>query len=247
MSFPPSVKPASDITRVLCVAAHPDDIDFGAAGTVAGWVEAGLAVTYLVVTRGDAGGFDDTPREHMPALREAEQRAAAAAVGVSDVRFLDGYLDGQVTPSVDLRRDITRVIRQVRPERILTTSPLRNWRRIAGPSHPDHLAVGEATTSAIYPDSRNPFAYPELAAAGLDPWHVREVWYQGGPDPDHVVDVSATFDRKLDALRAHTTQTSHIELEAFLRERAGTLAAGAGLPEGALAEAFTVLSVDGAR
>lgn len=245
MSFPPSVTPSPDVRRVLCVAAHPDDIDFGAAGTVAGWVEAGLEVSYLVVTRGDAGGFDDTPRDRMPALREAEQRAAAAAVGVTDVTFLDGYLDGRVTPSIELRRDITRAIRRLRPERVLTTSPLRNWTRIAGPSHPDHLAVGEATTSAIYPDSRNPFAYPELAVEGLEPWHVGEVWYQGGPDPDHFVDVTATFPRKLAALHAHTTQTGHVELEDFLRQRFAALARSAGLPEGSVAEAFTVLAVDG--
>ena len=245
MSFPPSVTPAPDVHRVLCVAAHPDDIDFGAAGTVAGWVETGLQVSYLVVTRGDAGGFDDTPRERMPALREAEQRAAAAAVGVTDVEFLDGYFDGRVTPGVELRRDITRAIRRLRPERVLTTSPLRNWRRIAGPSHPDHLAVGEATTSAIYPDSRNPFAYPELAAEGLEPWHVREVWYQGGPDPDHYVDITATYPRKLAALHAHASQTSHVQLDAFLRERFAALATAGGLPEGSMVEAFTVLAVDG--
>ncbi|WP_229834515.1 PIG-L deacetylase family protein, partial [Dactylosporangium sucinum] len=94
MSFPPSATPLDDVQRVLCVFAHPDDIDFGAAGTVARWVDAGLEVAYLLVTRGDAGGFDDTPREQMPILRESEQRAAAAAVGVKQVEFLDGYRDG---------------------------------------------------------------------------------------------------------------------------------------------------------
>lgn len=224
--------------------AHPDDVDFGAAGTIAGWVADGLDVAYLLVTRGDAGGFDKTPRHEMPVLREAEQRAAAAAVGVSDVEFLDGYADGTITATIELRRDVTRAIRRFRPDRILTTSPLRRWERIAGPSHPDHLAVGEATTCAIYPDARNPFAFAELMREGLQPWVVREVWYQGGPNPDHVVDVTDRFDLKLAALRAHASQTAHMDLEGFLIERLGLLARAGGLPEGRLAEAFTVLRTE---
>ncbi len=242
MNFPPSVKPLEDVARVLVVSAHPDDVDFGAAGTVARWVDEGLAVAYLVVTRGDAGGFDDTPRDQMPLLREAEQRAAAKAVGVEQVDFLDGYQDGILTPSPDLRRDITRAIRRYRPDRILTNSPLRRWERIAGPGHPDHLAVGEATTCAIYPDARNPFAFPELLRdEGLEPWVVREVWYHSGPDPDHAVDITATYPRKLAALAAHATQTSHEDVEARLRPLLRLNARKAGLPEDSLAEMFTVL------
>lgn len=231
VSFPPSVPPLPDVHRVLCVLAHPDDIDFGAAGTVARWVDEGLEVAYLLVTRGDAGGFDDTPREQMPILRVAEQRAAAAAVGVKQVDFLDGYADGRVTVSLELRRDITAAIRRFRPDRVLTNSPIRRWDRI-GASHPDHLAIGEATTCAVYPDSRNPFAYPELAH--LEAWTVREVWYLGGPDPDYAVDVTDTFDRKLAALRAHRTQTSHMDLETALRERMSTA-------DGRLTESFTIV------
>lgn len=242
MTFPRSVQPLPDVARALAVAAHPDDIDFGAAGTVARWVDEGIEVTLLVVTRGDAGGFDETPREQMPLLREAEQRAAAKAVGVEQVEFLDGYRDGVLTPSIELRRDITRVIRRYRPDRILTSSPLRRWERIAGPSHPDHLAVGEATTCAIYPDARNPFAFPELLRdEGLEPWVVREVWYHGGPSPDHVVDITATYPRKLAALAAHASQTSHVDVETWMRPLLVFTARGAGLPDGALAEAFTVL------
>jgi len=243
VSFPPSAKPISDARRVLAVSAHPDDVDFGAAGTVARWVEQGLEVAYLLVTRGDAGGFDDTPREEMPLLREAEQLAAAKAVGVERVEFLDGYADGTLEPTIALRRDITRAIRRFRPDRILTNSPLRRWDRIAGPSHPDHLAVGEATTCAIYPDSRNPFAFPELLTdEGLDPWVVREVWYQGGPEPDLFVDVTPTYPQKIAALLAHITQTSHVDVESRVRAMLSGNAAAGGLPEGRLAEAFTVLS-----
>ena len=98
--FPPSATPLDDVKRVLCVFAHPDDADFGAAGTIARWVDEGLEVSYALVTRGDTGGFDDTPRDQMPLLRETEQRAAAAAVGVTQVEFFEGYTDGIVTPSI---------------------------------------------------------------------------------------------------------------------------------------------------
>jgi LmbE family N-acetylglucosaminyl deacetylase len=244
MSFPPSATPITDVQRVLCVTAHPDDVDFGAAGTVAHWVDQGIEVTYVLVTRGDAGGFDDTPRDAMPGIREAEQRAAAAAVGVERVEFLDGYRDGTLIPTLQLRRDIAAAIRRYRPDRVLTTSPLRRWERIAGPSHPDHLAVGEATTCAIYPDARNEFAFPELLQEhGLKPWTVREVWYTGGPNPDHMIDIGGTFARKLAALRAHASQTAHLDgLEEMLRTRHAVVASSAGLPEGSLAEGFTVLS-----
>jgi LmbE family N-acetylglucosaminyl deacetylase len=242
--FPPSAEPLADVQRVLGVFAHPDDADFGSAATIAAWVNAGIEVTYLLVTRGDSGGFDDTPRAHMPVLREAEQRAAAAALGVKQVEFLDGYSDGSVQPTLELRRDITRAIRQYRPDRILTNSPLRRYDRIAGPSHPDHLATGEATTQAIYPYARNEFAYPDLLTAGLQPWVVREIWYSGGPDPDRFVDVTDTFDAKVAALRAHTTQTSHFDVETLLRSRMAETARLGGLPEGRLAEAFHVFRTE---
>ena len=238
MTFPPSAAPLPDVQRVLCVLAHPDDVDFGSAGTVATWVDAGLEVAYLLVTRGDAGGFDDTPREQMPLLRETEQRAAAAAVGVKQVEFLEGYHDGVLEPTIALRRDITAVIRRFRPDRVLTSSPLRRWDRLAGPSHPDHLAAGEAATCAIYPDSRNPFTFTDI---GLDPWTVREVWYSGGPDPDHYVDITDVFPRKLAALRAHVSQTSHLEgFEEVLRERHGMFARAGGLTDGRLAEGYSI-------
>ena len=233
---------SSAVTRILAVAAHPDDLDFGAAGTTATWTDAGTKVTYLLCTRGDQGGFDDTPREDMPKIREAEQRAAAAAVGVTDVRFLDGYRDGWLDPTHELQRDIVRVIRQVRPERMLIQSPERNWTRI-GASHPDHLAAGEASIRAVYPAARNPFSYPELLQdEGLEPWTVKEVWLMADPNADHFVDITDTFARKLEALHAHTSQTSHMEdLESMLRMWGGRTAQAAGLPEGRLAEMFRVV------
>lgn len=228
--------------RVLVVTAHPDDVDFGSAGSIALWTAAGVQVAYCIATYGDAGGFDDTPREEMPLLREAEQRAAAAEIGVTDVTFL-GHQDGRVYVTHELRRDIARQIRRVRPQRVLTQSPQRNWQRIA-PSHPDHLAVGEATMCAVYPDARNPFAHPELLAEeGLEAWTVPEVWLSGGPQPDHWVDVTDVFDRKLAALKAHVSQTAHMGdgLETMLREWHGANAKLGGFGPGRLAEAYQVV------
>ena len=234
-------RPADHVERALCVLAHPDDVDFGSAGTVATWTSAGTEVTYLIVTDGDAGGFDQTPREQMGPLRQAEQRAAADAVGVEDVRFL-GYPDGRLELTLELRRDISRVIREVRPQRVLTSSPERFWERI-GASHPDHMTVGESTLRAVYPDARNPFAFPELLCdEGLEAWAVSEVWLGASPRADHAVDVTDVVDRKMAALRSHVTQVGHLtELDVFMTGWMRQVAERFGLPEGRLAEAFHVV------
>ena len=241
MTSPAPRKPAEHVERVLCVLAHPDDVDFGSAGTVATWTAAGTEVTYCIVTDGDAGGFDETPREQMPLLRQAEQRAAAEEVGVHDVRFL-GYPDGRLELSLDLRRDISRVIRQVRPQRVLTSSPERWWDRI-GASHPDHMTVGESTLRSVYPDARNPFAFPELLTdEGLQAWTVSEVWLGASPRADHAVDVTDVVHRKFAALRCHVTQVGHMpDLEGFVSGWMRQIAARFGLPDGRLAEAFHVV------
>ena len=228
--------------RVLVIAAHPDDIDFGSAGTIATWTDAGSPVSYCIVTSGEAGGNDrSVSRAEMVTVRQAEQTAAAKQVGVHDLRFL-GYPDGRVEPTLALRRDLARVIRQVRPERVVCPSPDRNYARL-GVGHPDHRAVGAAALDAVYPDARNPFAFPELLAEeSLEPWVVREVWIAGSPTPDRYVDVTATFGRKLAALRCHVSQISDPDgLEQRLRGSLTSLAATAGLPEGSLAEPFQVL------
>jgi LmbE family N-acetylglucosaminyl deacetylase len=232
------------VERALVVVAHPDDADFGAAGTMASWTAAGTTVTYLLCTDGDAGGFDlAVPRPEIPAIRRAEQNAAGAAVGVHDVRFL-GYPDGDLRVTQDLRRDITRVIRQVRPQRMLIQSPERNWARIPA-SHPDHLAAGEACINAVYPDARNPFAHASLLRdEGLAAWTVGEVWVMGHPTPDHFLDVTDHFDTKIAALRAHKSQTAHMaDLEDMLRGWMRANSVLAGLPDDRLAEAFMVVTI----
>jgi LmbE family N-acetylglucosaminyl deacetylase len=235
------------VERALAVVAHPDDIDFGAAGTIATWVDEGIEVSYLLCTDGDAGGFDPAvPRSDIAGIRREEQLAAAKEVGVSDVRFL-GYPDGQLAPSFELRRDISRVIRQVRPQRLLMQSPEINWERL-GASHPDHRASGEATLNAVYPDARNPFTHVELLRdEGLEAWTVHDVWVMAAGQTggaNRWVDVTDTFDRKVAALRRHVSQTSHMEdLEGMLRGWLGTNAGYGGLPDGRLAESFRVVAV----
>jgi LmbE family N-acetylglucosaminyl deacetylase len=237
----------STIERALCVVAHPDDIDFGVAGTVATWVDEGIEVTYLICTDGDAGGFDPAvDRKDIGGIRQDEQRNAAKEVGVTDVRFL-GYPDGQLISSFDLRRDISRVIRQVQPQRLVMQSPEFNWERI-GASHPDHRAAGEATLCAVYPDARNPYTHVELLQdEGLEAWTVHDVWVVAAgasAGANRWVDVTDTFDRKVAALRAHASQTSHMpDLEGMLRGWLGANAVTGGLPEGRLAESFRVVAI----
>lgn len=231
------------VQRVLVVTAHPDDVDFGSAGTIAGWTDAGLDVSYCVVTDGDAGGFDPSvPRSAIGGIRQDEQRKAAAVLGVTDVEFL-GYPDGRLEVSFELRRDITRAIRRNRPDRVLIQPPHRDLRSVYR-SHPDHQAAGEAALCAVYPDARNPFAHPELLAEeGLEAHTVPEVWVMStGGQADHYVDITDAFDRKITALRAHISQTAHMTtLEERLRVWGSVQAQAAGLAEGRLAEGYLVL------
>ena len=232
--------------RILVIVAHPDDVDFGCAGSVATWTDAGIAVTYCLVTSGDAGGTDRTQSfEHRASIREAEQRAAAAEVGVSDLIFLR-HPDGQVMPTLELRHDLSRVIREVRPDRVVTQSSELNLDRIYA-SHPDHRATAIAAIDAVYPDARNPFAHTDLLDAGLEPWAVPEVWVMaisptGGGTPAYV-DITDAFDRKLAALRAHASQMEgKVGYDEMLRTWSTAIAQAGGLPEGRLAEAFRVVN-----
>jgi len=230
-----------DVERALVVTAHPDDVDFGAAGTIATWTDAGVEVTYCIVTDGDAGGFDpEVPRSEIPRIRRAEQTAAAAVVGVHDVEFL-GYPDGALEVSIDLRRDISRVIRRVRPQRVVTQSPERVWDRLFA-SHPDHLATGEATVCAIYPDARNPFAHPALLAEGFEAWTVSELWIMATSQPSHFVDVTDAVDRKLAALRCHESQHPDVDgMEERVRGWVAITAKAAGYDDGRAAEGFRLI------
>ncbi|HEV7214670.1 MAG TPA: PIG-L deacetylase family protein [Chloroflexota bacterium] len=197
----------------LVVVAHPDDAEFMAAGAVASWVDDGWDVHYVICTDASGGGPDEaeriTPaaRRAVAETRRGEQRAACDALGVKDIVFLD-YPDGLLEPSLALRRDLVRVLRRYRPARVVCQSPDRTWTPgyFIGAFHPDHLAAGQATIAAIYPAAQNPWDFPELLDEGLPPHKVHEVLFSGAPNGNFAVDISATLERKLAALRAHTSQ-----------------------------------------
>ena len=236
--------PDSEIKRVLVVMAHPDDCDFGAGGTIAQWTSQGIEVSYCIITNGDQGGEESgIPVEDMAKVRQQEQRDAGKALGVTQITYLN-YRDGWLMPSIELRKEIVKAIRIAKPDRMVVQSPERNWERIYS-SHPDHLAAGETAIQAVYPDARNPFAFPELKAAGLEPWRVREVWITGSPTPNHFVDITETFSKKIAALRAHVSQTAHNkELENMVRSWGERNAEANGLAQGRVAEIFKVISTD---
>ncbi|MBG0566087.1 PIG-L deacetylase family protein [Actinoplanes aureus] len=188
--------------RVLVVTAHPDDAEFHFGATIAALTDAGADVRYLICSDGAQG----EPVDATTPVRMDEQRAAAAVLGVREVRFL-GLPDGCLEPTLALRREITAQIRRDRPALVLTHYPRRVLDIPIEASHPDHIAVGEATLAAVYPDADNPRACPELARDGLGPHRVREVWVPGYERPNHFVDATPYIDRKSDALRQHRSQT----------------------------------------
>ncbi len=210
----------------LVVVAHPDDAEFMAAGTVATWVADGWDVHYVICTDASGGGPDDAEdvspqaRRAMSDVRKREQRAACEVLGVKEIVFLD-YPDGQLQPSMTLRRDIVRALRQYRPTRVICQSPDRSWtpEYIIGGYHPDHLAAGVATIAALYPASQNGWDFPELLKEGLKPHKVREVYFSGAPTSNFAVDISSVIDQKFASLRAHASQLAdHFdELESLFR------------------------------
>lgn len=240
----PSPLPDDQVERALFVTAHPDDVDFGTAGTAALWSRAGISVTYLVCTDGQAGGFDDgVDRADIPAIRRTEQRAAAAAVGVQDVRFL-GLVDGDLRVTSVLVEQITAIVRDVRPQRVVAQSPERDWESLAR-SHPDHLAAGEATVQAVYPAARNPYAFPHLHAQGLSAWTVPDLWIAGHPTTTHAIDVTSVWDVKMAAILAHRSQhPDPARLHSPLRAAFEHQAQQHGLPQGRVAETYFVVRLD---
>jgi LmbE family N-acetylglucosaminyl deacetylase len=190
----------TDWSRALAIAAHPDDLEYGAAGAVAVWTDSGKDVRYLLVTRGEAGIDTIPPRECGP-LREAEQRAAAAQVGVSVVEFLD-HRDGVIEYGTALRRDLAEAIRRHRPELVVTVNHRDRWPG-GGWNSADHRNVGRAVLDAVA-DAGNRWIFPELAERGVEPWPgVRYVAVAGSPEPTHAVDVSGVLDRAVASLEAH--------------------------------------------
>jgi LmbE family N-acetylglucosaminyl deacetylase len=215
--------------RVLVVAAHPDDIEFGAAGTVARWVTEGAEVRYLVVTRGDKGSDDpDADVAALVRLREAEQRAAADEIGVAGVDFLDEP-DGQVEPSLALRERITYAVRALRPEVVMTHDPTVLFVNNEWVNHPDHRAVGLVTVDAVFPTARDPLNFRGHLDAGVEPWKVAELFLWSTNEANQLVDIGTTLDRKIAALSRHASQFRDFdEVGRWVRRRSEELGDRAG-------------------
>ncbi|HEY7068259.1 MAG TPA: PIG-L deacetylase family protein [Chloroflexota bacterium] len=227
----------ADFARVLIIVAHPDDVEYGMAGTIARWVEEGKTVSYVLVTRGEAGNEDPAlTAEQAGALREREQRAAGAAVGVTDLRFL-GWPDDAVYYGPELRRALAREIRRARPEVIVTDQGTLFWGgRVV--NHADHRATAASTIDAVL-DASLRHAFPELLAEGFEPWRgVKRLYLCGDPDADVAVDVAPTLDKAIAALQAHASYVGSMDVAAFLREQTAANGALWGL---AHAEMFRVI------
>lgn len=224
------------LERALVVISHPDDGEFAAGPTIAQLTRAGVRVDYVVTTDGSKGTEDPTVTpEQLAATRVAEQRAAADILGVGEIVHL-GYPDGYLTPGLDLRRDIVRQLRRLRPDLVITQNPQRRLDHNPFIGHPDHLATGEATLAAVYPAARDRLNFPELwTDEHLEPWKVRQVLLTGVEQPNLWLDIADTFDIGLAAILAHESQVTREDVGERMRERARLV----GEPRGiGLAQAF---------
>ena len=215
--------------RVLVIAAHPDDIEFGASGTIARWVIEGATVRYLLVTRGDKGTDDPNADIHeLVRLRDQEQRAAAAEIGVEGVDFLDEP-DGQVEPSLRLRERLTHAVRAFRPEVVMTHDPTVLFVNNEWVNHPDHRAVGQSAVDAVFPTARDPLNFREHLDDGIGPWKVAELFLWSTNEANQIVDIGATLDLKVAALGHHASQfRSFDEIARWVRRRSEELGERAG-------------------
>lgn len=209
---------------MLVISAHPDDAEFGVAGTVANWTRAGKKVVYVVCTRGEKGTTDRrlTPEE-LAAVRETEQKDAARLLGVAAVDFL-GLPDQGLEDTPAFREQVVRAIRQYRPQTVVTSDPYRRyvW-------HRDHRIVGQVVLDAVFPYARDHLAYPVMLAEGLEPHKVQELLFWAAEDVNYRSDITAAFALKLAALRCHASQVRELgisNLEAWLRQRCRSMAEG---------------------
>lgn len=228
--------------RFMVIVAHPDDADFGPAATAARWIDAGSEGWLVCCTSGDQGGEDpDADPLALAALREEEQRAAAAIVGYAGVTFLH-QPDGALANDLALREQLVREIRSFRPDAVLATDPETLFHRDGGVNHTDHRAAGLAAVDAVYPAARNPMAFPHLARAGLAAHRVRRLYLFWSDRTDVWVDVTATLDRQIDALRAHPSQIHDPD---GLADRVRKSAAEDGAAIGVLAgDTFRLVVID---
>lgn len=214
-------QPNGRIGTVLGVFAHPDDPEFFAGGTFAKWAQDGAEITFVIATSGDKGSADpEMTAERLAEIREDEERQAAAALGVKDVVFLR-YKDGELFPTMELRRDITRLIRMKKPDVVVTLDPTVYWRGTRSINHPDHRAIGAATLEAVFPTARDRLNFIEHERdEGLETHKVTTVYIAGAAEPNMTVDVTDAIERQIESLRAHKSQISDMDKMAErIRER----------------------------
>src|SRR5919106_413163 len=215
--------------RALTVSAHPDDVEFGCAGTLAGWADEGADITLCIVTDGSTGTQDRSLMgEGLSGVRKRETEEAARIIGASEVVWLD-YRDGYVEYSLDLRRDIARVFRGVRPHRYIVMDPAPVIESFV--NHPDHRAVALASLDVTLTAGTTPGHFPELLEEGLDPWRgLRELWIMGPGTRQTAVDISKTLDRKIDALLCHASQVGEDadRIRGWMTERTAEIGRPAG-------------------
>jgi LmbE family N-acetylglucosaminyl deacetylase len=228
--------------RFMVIAAHPDDAEFGPSGTAARWIDQGSEGWLVCCTSGDQGGEDpDADPFELAAVREREQRAAAAVTGYAGVSFLH-QPDGALANDLALREQLVREIRTFRPDAVLATDPETIFHGDGGVNHTDHRAAGMAAVDAVYPAARNPMAFPWLARDGLAAHPVRRLYLFWSNHATVWVDISSTLDRKLAALREHRSQIQEPErLETRIREWATEEGAAAGLEA---AESLRLIVID---
>ncbi len=206
---------------MLGVFAHPDDPEFFAGGTFAKWAQDGAEITFVIATSGDKGSADpEMTSERLAIIREDEERQAAAALGVKEVVFLR-YKDGELFPTMELRRDITRLIRLKKPDVVVTLDPTLYWRGTRSINHPDHRAIGAATLEAVFPTARDRLNFIEHERdEGLEPHKVNTIYIAGAAEPTLTVDVTDAVERQIESLRAHKSQISDMDKMAErIRER----------------------------
>lgn len=224
----------------MVIMAHPDDIEFGCAGTMARWIEEGCRVTYVLCTSGDVGIADaGMTRTRAAEIREAEQQAAADLIGVHEVVFLREP-DGMLENTIDLRRKLVREIRRSKPEVVVTNDPTTLWVDGSYINHPDHRAASMAAVDAVFPAAGQPNLFEELAEEGLTAHKPRKVYITWTSDPDTWINVSGTIGKKVDALRAHVSQMREWDPEPRVREWAADTAKG---KEMEYAEAYRVITL----
>lgn len=225
----------------MVIVAHPDDAEFMFAGTIAKWTRAGAEATYVVVTKGDKGTEDRslTPAK-LAEIREAEQRAAGAILGVTNFEFM-GYPDGYLQNTLDLRRDLTRIIRRYRPEVVMCFDPTNRFIADNYLNHPDHRASGDAALDAVFPSARDHLTFPELLVDGLETHKVREVWMGAAGESNAVSDITETMDLKIQALLAHPSQLGP-DIVGFARELTREMAADQPFEYG---ESFRRIIIEG--